>query len=199
MTKYEFSDALREALKNLPPEDRERSIDFYREMIDDRIEDGMSEAEAVAAIGSVEEVAGQILTDTPLTKLVREKVRSNRKLKVWEIVLIALGSPIWFSLLVSAFAVALSLYVVLWALVICLWAVGVSFAGCAVGGVACGVIMLARGDVWAAIAMLGTGLVCAGLCILLFWMGKLATVGAIRLTKKLFFWIKSRFVHKEVA
>ena len=63
MTKQEFSDALRKALTNLPPEDLERSIDFYQEMIDDRMEDGISEEEAVAAIGSVAEVSQQILAE----------------------------------------------------------------------------------------------------------------------------------------
>ena len=35
--------------------DLEERLTFYSEMIDDRMEDGMSEAEAVAAIGEVEE------------------------------------------------------------------------------------------------------------------------------------------------
>lgn len=199
MTKQEFSDGLRKALKGLPQEDLERSIDFYQEMIDDRMEDGISEEEAVAGIGSVDEVADRILEDTPLAKLVREKVRPRRRIKVWEIVLIAVGSPIWLSLLISAFAVAVSLYAVLWVLVICLWAVDVSLGACAIGGTAGGVIMMATGNPWAGLAILGGALCCAGLSILVFWLSKLATIGVARLTKKLFFWIKSRFIRKEVA
>ena len=199
MTKQEFSAALRNALTGLPQDDLERSLDFYQEMIDDRMEDGMSEAEAVADIGSVEEVADQILADTPLVRLVQEKVRPVRRLKAWEIVLLALGSPIWLSLLIAGFAVALSLYVVLWVLVICLWAMAVSVAGTAVGGTAGAVVIIADGNPWAGIALLGASLFCAGLSIQLFWLSKLATNGCAKLTKKLFFQIKSLFIRKEVA
>ncbi len=199
MTKQEFSDALRKALTNLPPEDLERSIDFYQEMIDDRMEDGIPEEEAVAAIGSVAEVSKQILADHPNIEPVTEKVPSRRKLKAWEIVLLAVGSPIWLSLLIAGFAVALSLYVVLWALVICLWAVSVSIGACAVGGTAGAVVMIATGNVWGGVCLFGGSVFCAGLAIQLFWLSKLATIGSIKLSKKLFIWIKSLFTRKEVA
>lgn len=199
MTKQEFSDTLRKALTTLPPEDLERSIDFYQEMIDDRMEDGISEEEAVAAIGSVEEVSKQILADRPAIAPMEEKTPSRRKLKAWEIVLLAVGSPIWLSLLIAAFAVALSLYIVLWVMVICAWATFASVAGSAIGGAACAVVMLAAGEVWPGVAILGAALLCAGLSIVLFWLCKLATVGCAKLTKKLFLWIKSRFIRKEVA
>ena len=57
MNKTEFLDALRHALGKLPSYEVEQSIAFYAEMIDDRIEDGMSEQEAVAALGSVHAIA----------------------------------------------------------------------------------------------------------------------------------------------
>ena len=50
-------------------------------MIDDRIEDGLSEEEAVGEIGPVDSVVSQIIADTPLPKLVKERVRSNRSLR----------------------------------------------------------------------------------------------------------------------
>ena len=61
MNKTEFLDALRHALGKLPSYEVEQSIAFYAEMIDDRIEDGMSEQEAVAALGSVHAIAAQIV------------------------------------------------------------------------------------------------------------------------------------------
>ena len=65
MNKTEFLDALRHALGKLPSYEVEQSIAFYAEMIDDRIEDGMSEQEAVAALGSVHAIAAQIVAETP--------------------------------------------------------------------------------------------------------------------------------------
>ncbi len=59
MNKSEFISALEQKLKGLPREDVEQSIAFYEEMIQDRMEEGLSEEEATAAIGSVEEIAAQ--------------------------------------------------------------------------------------------------------------------------------------------
>lgn len=66
---------------------------FYAEMLDDRIEEGLSEEEAVAAAGAVEEIVRQTVDETPLAKIAKERVRPKRHLKAWEIVLLALGSP----------------------------------------------------------------------------------------------------------
>ena len=47
MNKEEFLSELRTKLSGLPQEDIEERISFYSEMIDDRMEDGISEEEAV--------------------------------------------------------------------------------------------------------------------------------------------------------
>ena len=51
MNKQEFIVALCDRLVGLPEQEVEDRIGFYCEMIDDRIEDGLSEEDAVAAIG----------------------------------------------------------------------------------------------------------------------------------------------------
>ena len=63
MKKSEFIEALRGRLQGIPREDLEERLAFYEEMIDDRIEDGLSEEEALAAVGSVESVAEAILQE----------------------------------------------------------------------------------------------------------------------------------------
>ena len=50
MTKKEFLARLRRGLAQLPPEEREERLAFYSEMIDDRMEEGLSEQEAVASL-----------------------------------------------------------------------------------------------------------------------------------------------------
>ena len=84
MDKLAFLSALRDRLSGLPDEDVEQSVEYYGEMIDDRIEDGLSEADAVEAVGCVEEIAVQIMTEVPLPKLVKAKVRPKRALRIWE-------------------------------------------------------------------------------------------------------------------
>ena len=61
MTKLEFALELTGPLSFLPWEETEERVNFYSEMIDDRMEEGFSEEEAVAQIGSVEEIAAQIV------------------------------------------------------------------------------------------------------------------------------------------
>ena len=63
MTKQELTFILAEKLNGLPWEEVERSMEYYDEMINEHMEEGMSEAEAIAALGSVDEIAQQILAD----------------------------------------------------------------------------------------------------------------------------------------
>ena len=65
MTKQEFLRELWNRLTELPQEDVEKSLDYYSEMIDDRVEDGLTEEEAVAEIGTAEEVAAQLIAELP--------------------------------------------------------------------------------------------------------------------------------------
>lgn len=57
MRKEEFLAALRTALGKLPEQEILASLDFYAEMIDDRMEDGATEEEAVAAASYVKDKA----------------------------------------------------------------------------------------------------------------------------------------------
>ena len=112
MTKIEFLLKLEKQLAGLPESDLIRTIDYYNEIIDDRTEDTGSEAEAVAALGAPEDVAAQVISEFSLPKLVKEKIKPRRKMAVWEIVLLCVGSPILVCLLIAAFAAAVALYAV---------------------------------------------------------------------------------------
>ena len=61
MTKHEFVSKLKDALSGLPQGDAAERIAFYVEIIDDRIEDGTTEEEAVAAAGSIDDIAEEII------------------------------------------------------------------------------------------------------------------------------------------
>ena len=63
MNKEEFMLALRGYLAGMPKADLERTLQYYREMIDDRMEDGMSETQAVADVGDPAELAASILLE----------------------------------------------------------------------------------------------------------------------------------------
>ena len=199
MDKQTFLTRLRNGLSGLPQEDVEERLTFYSEMIDDRMEEGCTEAEAVAEIGPVEEVLAQIVADIPLTKLVKEKMKPKHTLKAWEIVLLLIGSPLWLSLLVSVAAIVVSFYGVVWSLILSLWRVESALIGCARSGVVLGTVFACRGNVLAGIAVIGVGLACAGLSIFLFFGCKEVTKGLLRLTVKLILTLKNCFVKKEAA
>lgn len=196
MNKREFLEALRKAISGLPLDETEQRIEFYSEMIDDRIEDGLTEEEAVSDIGDISEIADQIMEDIPLSKIVKARIKPKKKLSGLAITLIICGFPLWLPLLISAFAVLISLYVCLWAVDICLWAVFASFAGTAFGTTAMSVMYFVRGNVPVAVASIGAALVCAGLSILSFIGCKAATKGFAVLTNKLAIGVKRLFVRK---
>ncbi len=72
MTKHEFISRLRDELIGLSDEDIRGSVDFYGEIIDDIIESGASEEDAVAALGSAEEVAANIRAQSSVEEEVDE-------------------------------------------------------------------------------------------------------------------------------
>ena len=114
--KSEFLLSLENELSELSGMNVEEQLSFYTEMIEDRMEDGLSEEEAVAQIGSVDEIVSQILMNIPFSKLMKKKVEPKKRMGVWEIIFLALGSPVWISLLLAAIAVLFALYVGFWSL-----------------------------------------------------------------------------------
>lgn len=194
MNKQTFLAQLRKGLSRLPQADIEERVTFYSEMIDDRMEEGLSEEDAVSAIGSVDAIISQILSDAPPAQKATKK-----KLGVLVIILLVLGCPVWFSLLIAALSVIFSGYAALWAVIVSVWAVFVSLAACALSGIVTGIGFAFGSDGLSGIAMIGAGTVCAGLAIFGLIGCKAATKGTLLLTKKAAFWIKGLFARKENA
>lgn len=197
MRKQEFLSQLQKGLIGLPQEDIEEQLVFYSEMIEDRIEEGLPEEEAVAAIGPVEEVVSQIVAETPFSKLVKERIKPKRALRAWEIVLLVLGSPLWLSLLIGAFAVLLGVYVSVWSVIVSLWAITASFAVGSLGGIVSTAAFAFGGNWLTGLALFGAGLFLAGMAVFLFFGSKETTKALLHLTKKVVLGVKSRFLGKE--
>lgn len=199
MKKHEFILWLRDKLSCLPRQELEERLAFYDEMIQDRMEEGLSEEEAVSQMGDPEEIAAQIIQEAPLPLLVKEKIKPKGKLKAWNIALLVLGSPIWLSLLAAVFAVVISLYAALWSVVISLWSCFAGVAACAPTGILSGIVFIATGHVIPGAALIAASLVCGGLAIFLFIGCKFATQGAVWLSKQGPLALKRSFIKKEDA
>ena len=196
MNKQDFLEKLKTGLLGLPKDDLDERLTFYSEMIDDRMEEGLPEEEAVSQMGDVDEIISQIIAETPLAKIVKEKIKPNRTMKAWEIVLLVLGSPLWLSILLVVFSVILVIYVMIWVVIICLWAAEVAVAVGAIGGIGSGGIFIADGNEYSGLAMIGVAIFCIGLSMFLFNGCRVATVGAARLTKKIAIGIKNLIMRK---
>lgn len=199
MTKREFLEELRKRLSDLNDEDFAASVAYYEEMIDDRMEDGLSEEEAVKEVGSPAEAASQILEEIPLGKIIKARVKPKNKLPVWAIVLLIVGSPIWLSLLIAAVSVVISVYASLWSAVVSLWASELAFAVGSVASLTSAPVLFAMGHVWTGLASVGASLFLAGLSIFLFFGCFYATKGMFVLSKQIFLLIKRAFVRKEAV
>ena len=199
MNKQEFLAQLRKGLSGLPQKEAEERLNFYSEMIDDRMEDGLSEEEAVAVAGSVDDIVFQTVSQIPLTKIAKERIKPKRQLATWEILLLVLGFPVWFPVGIAIAAVLFSVYVTLWSVIVSLWAVFASLAGCAIGGIVAGILFICTEHVFSGVALIAAGMICAGLSIFAFFGCKALTKGIVLLTKKFAVTVKSCFIKKEDA
>lgn len=128
MNKQEYISRLNELLACLPADHRLESISFYEEMIDDRMEDGMTEEQAVAALDAPGIAAEKILDDLPAVPRVVVKTRRKSRALLWGAAII--GSPLWVALALAFAATVLGIYLCIWLLAACIWVI-------AIGGILC--------------------------------------------------------------
>ena len=197
MNKEEYLDAIRGRISAMPADDINRFMDYYSEMIDDRMEDGLSEDEAVADMGSPDAAVEQILEEMPLTKLVKEKIKPKHELKAWEVVLIVLGSPVWIPLLITAAVLLLTLWIVAFALLISFYAVVLSFVVAGICGLICTIPLFIANSPYTAVFMLGAALVGIGIAILFVVSVKPVTVGIFKVCRASVNGIKRMFVKEK--
>lgn len=197
MNKQEYLESIRSRISAMPADDVNRFMDYYSEMIDDRMEDGLSEEEAVADMGSPDAAVEQILEDMPLTKLVKGKIKPKHELKAWEVVLIVLGSPVWIPLLITAAVLLLTLWIVAFALLISFYAVVLSFVAAGIGGLICAIPLFIANSPYTAVLMLGAALIGIGIAILFVVSVKPVTVGIFKVCKASVNGIKRMFVKEK--
>ena len=197
MTKQEFLSELERRLAKLPKEERKERIAFYEEMINDRMEEWPTEEQAVAMVGTVEEVVQQILVDMPLAEVEEQMAKPKRKLKGWQLACLIVGSPIWVSLLFAALAPVFALYGFVWSIILSLWVVELSLGGSALATLAAGILLMVNGQVMPGLAVLGISCVCVGLTIFMFNACKGITKCIFCVMNKIVLALKSRLGRKE--
>ena len=199
-----FLSELRNRLFGLPGEEIEERLSFYNEMINDRMEEGLSEEEAVAAIGPVEEIAEQIMSTAqvqPVTiapawddtaysqqpvmdapplygsgypEYAEEPKRSGGGMKT---LLLILGFPLWFPLMAAFLVVWLALTVAAFSVILAFWVTAAGLAAGVAAGLFYAIVCFFLGKTFSAFAWIGTGCILAGVSILMFLCGGAVTKG----------------------
>lgn len=192
MTKQGFLSELARALGKLPHTEVEQALAFYDEAISDRMEDGLSEAEAVADLGPIDEIAAQIAAETP--PIPRAIARANTGSRTLNIVLLAVFSPIWVPVVLALAAAALAVYVAIWAVIAALWTVDAVLVLMPLAGLAALASTLGGGMPLPGVFVFGLSLVSSGFGLVasfaVFWASKLL----FRATRSFARWIASLFV-----
>lgn len=199
MNRQELIAELKSRLTSLPQSEIDKTVSFYDEMIEDRMEDGMSEEDAVAGLGSVDSIVENCMLDISIPTLMKSRLtESKQKAKnkgLWTF-LIILGSPVWFPLLLAGLAVLFAVYVTAWSVIVSFYAALVSFAAGAVAGVLGGIVLFFVKSPQIGLCFFGCGLVCAALMIFLIQPMKMVTKKMVELTKVFARKVKSLIIRK---
>lgn len=194
MNKSEFLDNLRNALSGLP--DREKTIDYYSEMIDDAIEAGEEERLVIARMGSVSDIAEKAINETPISSFVKADVK-KRGISMGAIALIIIGSPVWLPILVAAFSVLFSLYLTVWSLALTLFIVFAAFALYGAAALIASPVLLFSGAFLKAGIMFGSSLATLGAAVFMFYISIWVVKGLANFTVFCGRKIKGMFIRKE--
>ncbi len=193
MTKKEFLSILEQELDMLPREERNRTIIYYEELIEDRMEDGMTEEEAVRGIGNPKQLAKEVIEENEgelWEKIENPNHSLGAKIGIWAVIL--LGSPLWASILFALILCILSGYLVIWTVPLIGASFTLAFGVIGVYGVISFPFAVFDG-VGIGIFHLGTGMLGLGLMLIFalstLWMSK----KIIYITWKFTKFISSRF------
>ena len=189
MNKNEFLGELALRLSALPKKDIEERLAFYGEMIDDRVEEGLPEEEAVAGVGDIGKIAEGIIAEYGE----RGEKPAGRKWNALTIILLVLASP----LLIAVFSVVLSFYITVWSVLISLWSVVLSIAVCVPAAIVLAFVYAFAGKALEFTALLGVAIFLAGLTVVSYCGCKELTKLTISLTKASAVFIGKMFGRKE--
>ena len=191
MTRNEFISSLSARLHSIPEAEKNKALDWYSELICDRMEE-MPEADAVSGIGSVDEIADEILSQyRQNTTAVHssdgtepQSRRSPDKGVNTALVIFAAAvlSPIWLPLLIVGLSLAFVAVVLVWCAVVTVGVMLVSAAAVGAVGLVYGFWALFVINPAYGLLVLGAALTAAGLTLALIPLIVVTVKGAAEFT-----------------
>lgn len=196
MTKQEYLAELRAALSDLSAEEASRACAFYEEMIDDRVEAGEDERDAVAAMEPPAVAAARIMDEMPVVPRALARAQGRRRSGCGTALLwaaVVAGSPLWLSLLAAALAFVLCGVVVLCLPFVMAWVLSVAFLACMPVALFAAACAVAAGSGVVALLDVGVGLGMGGAGLLMLLAALFVTRFFVRLLGRFVRWAASPF------
>ncbi len=177
MTKNEFTEELKSRINHLPKSERKKLLQYYYEMISERMEEGMTEAQAIDALGNLDE----LFAEFPPAK---KEPKKGIKLRAWHIIMLIIGAPLWIPLIAVMLCLVLAFYIVIWALVICFYVVFVALAASGFAITMASFISIFYGGAPYFFLLFGAGAVVSGFAILWLLVCNLFAKAMAKVTAK---------------
>ena len=165
MNRQNFFIELNLLLKKMPAAERQQALNYYEEIIDDTIEDGFTEEEAVSRLGDINALAESIYAEHENSLPVF--IPARRRRSPLTAVLLVLGFPVWGSLLLAAFALFLSVIVLICVPPIVFAVLTLAFLAASLVAIL-GSFLLMGSGILQAVFQLGIGIIFLGLSALSF-------------------------------
>lgn len=118
MNKKNFLEQLEQKLERISKKEMQEALSFYRELIEDAIEDGKKESEIIEELGNIDAIVQKIVEDSSHKKEASDSIK-NRKMSAERMILMIVLSPfiltlflVFFSLILALYAFIISFYIV---------------------------------------------------------------------------------------
>ena len=137
MTRNEWIAELRGLLerRGVPASEVADALEYYAEAIDDRVEQGFSEQQALKEIGSPAQACDAVAETVPVAKRAVAAATATRERKALVGVLLLVGAVFWVPLAFGLLGAAAGVYATIWAAVLVVWAGIGSLLACGLGAV----------------------------------------------------------------
>ncbi len=175
MNKEEFLFQLQQELRNLPVEETDSALEYYREYLEDAGSE--NEAAAIESWGSPSKIASRLKAEYEMKQVVANQSSKKGLSTVWVAVLAIFASPIAIPLAAALVVLALSLAFVAVALIACMGIVAFCFAISGLIAITAG-LGVVTSSFSTFLFYVGCGLVLAGIgvgiCPFIVWVSKSA-------------------------
>jgi uncharacterized membrane protein len=168
------------------------------------MEDGASEEEAVASLGTPEAIARDLQANQPFSTIIKRKVEDYKERRSSEntalvIVLLIVLFPFWFPVLMSGLGVLVGLFATIGGIIVAFWAASIAIGIGGIGLIIASAFGFATSYIPTGFFSIGSGIALIGLSIIAVIISIYATKGIIKLMGIIIHSIKKLFVRRSNA